>query len=247
MCTVSWLRRRDGHELFCNRDERHTRKVASPPAVRASGGVLYVAPADGDHGGSWVGVNEYGLTLCLLNRYDDGWRPAPGFDYRSRGLLLTDLMGCRSGAAVRERLARAGLQLYQPFDLLALCPGEPSLLATWTGRQVSFESEVEPLMPLVSSSFRRAEVAGGRRDLLTRMAADAGGITTDVLLDFHRSHEPEPGPRSVCVHREDAATVSFSRVRVTAHEVELTYRPQSPCSDAAAETVSLPRKSARPA
>ena len=43
----------------------------SDPRIGDVRGVSFVAPIDGDHGGSWIGVNQFGLTLCLLNRYDD--------------------------------------------------------------------------------------------------------------------------------------------------------------------------------
>src|SRR6185312_11981515 len=70
MCTVSWIHAREGYQLLCNRDERHTRRPAQAPTVRQNGGVRFIAPIDGEEGGSWIGVNEFGLTLCLLNRYD---------------------------------------------------------------------------------------------------------------------------------------------------------------------------------
>src|SRR3982751_1081178 len=76
MCTVSWIRTREGYQLLCNRDERHTRRPAQAPTVREDQGVQFIAPIDGDEGGSWIGVNQFGLTLCLLNRYDPQLVPA---------------------------------------------------------------------------------------------------------------------------------------------------------------------------
>src|SRR5262245_12838820 len=103
MCTVSWLHQRDGYILLCNRDERRTRKPASGPRI-AGGVVRYIAPVDGDHGGSWIGVNHLGLTLCLLNRYGK-WRAEPDRDYTSRGLLLTALLELEAQERVREQIA----------------------------------------------------------------------------------------------------------------------------------------------
>ena len=55
--------------LFFNRDERRTRRPAIPPAVHRKGDTRFIAPRDGDFGGSWLGVNEHGVSLCLLNGY----------------------------------------------------------------------------------------------------------------------------------------------------------------------------------
>ena len=243
MCTVSWLRHDAcGYELFCNRDERLTRKAASSPAVCVRSGVRYVAPVDGDFGGSWVGVNEFGLTLCLLNNYDE--RPAaPAPDQRSRGLLLTALMDCRSVAQVRARLSEASdLSHYRPFTMLVLAPGVPAFAARWADSRLTFEDN--PAMPLTSSSFDGGRVCEARKNLFRRMGAAGVGVSVEMLRLFHRSHEPARGPFSVCMHREDAATVSFSRVRVGERLVEFEYRSQSPCSDARPVNVVLPRAGA---
>jgi hypothetical protein len=240
MCTVSWLRSAGGYELFCNRDERHTRKLARPPGVRAARGVQFIAPTDGDHGGAWLGVNQFGLTLNLLNRYDD-LQPGGGRDYRSRGLLLNSLLDCQSLAEFAARIVRAQLARYRPFTLLALLPGEPAMLAHWDGRLRSIEHFAEAARPLVSSAYRPLAVAAARRQLFWRMAAAAGRLTPELCHDFHHSHAPERGPLSVCMHRADAATVSFSHIKVTERMIEFAYRGQAPCVEHDLSRVVLAR------
>jgi hypothetical protein len=66
MCTVSWVHQKDGYQLLSNRDEKHTRKPALAPSLRQQRQVRFLAPIDGDQGGSWIGVNQFGLSLCLL-------------------------------------------------------------------------------------------------------------------------------------------------------------------------------------
>jgi hypothetical protein len=229
MCTVSWLRRAGGYELFCNRDERHTRKAAGPPSLRETRGVRFVAPTDGDCGGSWIGVNEAGLTLCILNRYE-GVTSSARDDYRSRGLLLTDLMDCLSVSHARARLSDADLSSYRPFTLAALSAREPALLIHWTNNNITFDEDGDAWAPLTSSSYRPAEVTAARESVFRRMAEGAGAVTPELLEEFHRSHDAAGGASSVCMHREDAATVSFSRVRVSAEKIEFAYEPLSPCA-----------------
>jgi hypothetical protein len=51
-----------------------------------------------------------------------------------------------------------------------------------------------------------------------------------LLASYHSSHSQKGGAYSVCMHRADAATVSFSRIRVTPEQVEFHYTPGAPCA-----------------
>jgi uncharacterized protein with NRDE domain len=69
MCTVTWLMEADSYTVFFNRDELKTRSHALHPAIKEQNGVRYIAPVDLDGGGTWIGVNEFGLTCGLLNNH----------------------------------------------------------------------------------------------------------------------------------------------------------------------------------
>ncbi len=226
--------------LLCNRDERHTRKPAIGPRLGKVREVSFVAPVDGDHRGSWIGTNQFGLTLCLLNRYGE-WIPIPDRDYTSRGLLLTDLLDSSDSQHFRERLSDIELNRFQPFTMLALSVGEPALLINWTGTECTLQPDAEALMPLTSSSLKNSNLGIRRRELFAEMASQRTNLDLELLDEFHRSHLPERGPASVCMHRDDAATVSLSTVVVNPASVEFLYHPNSPCLRAPSENVLLER------
>ena len=240
MCTVSWLQQPDGYVLFCNRDERHTRRPASGPRVSSVRGVSFLAPVDGDHGGSWIGANQFGLTLSLLNRNGDG-SVEPRRTYISRGLLLTDLFDCRHGADVPVRLNDADLAAFRPFTMLALSTDEAPIVIDWDGHECAIDLQAEARLPLTSSSLRDPNIPELRRKLFAAMSLHRGNIDADVLRAFHQSHSPERGAASVCMHRDDAATVSLSIVTVRRDELEFVYHPSAPCVAADTETVVLGR------
>lgn len=50
-----------------------------------------------------------------------------------------------------------------------------------------------------------------------------------MLRSAHASHIPGPGPFSVWVHRENAATVSSTEISCEADELVMTYQPGNPC------------------
>ena len=235
MCTVSWFHHAEGYVLLCNRDERHSRKQARGPRVSRTRAVSFVAPVDGDHGGSWIGANQFGLTLCLLNRYGD-WTADPDRDYRSRGLLLRDLLDCRHSEDVSKRLKDIELDRFRPFSMLALARDEAPMLVEWNGDECATDLDTELRIPLTSSSLRDTNVLAVRRNVFAEMISQSGGLDAGLLRQFHGSHLPERGPYSVCMHRDDAATVSLSMVTVTRDTVSFVYHPNSPCRQAVAES-----------
>ena len=245
MCTVSWLRRPAGYVLLCNRDERHTRQPAASPRVGERHGISFIAPADGDHGGTWIGVNQFGLTLCLLNRYGDA-HSRTATTFTSRGLLLTELLDCEGGQQTYERVEASDLEQFQPFTMTILTANEAALVLDWTGRDCLVRQADESQTSLTSSSLQEPQIGERRREQFQKMLREAGNYDTvlddtERLWQFHRSHLPERGPYSVCMHREDAATVSLSAVTVTREVIEFVYHPGSPCVTAAVERVSLER------
>ena len=231
MCTVSWIAEEGGYQLFSNRDEKHARKPALPPAVREQRGIRFITPIDGDHGGSWIGVNQYGLSLCLLNLYQNEAISSGGaFEYTSRGLLLLRLIDCCSRAQTQSRIEQMNLARFQPFTLLALEAERPALLIRWTGKQRSIVNDDEAEMPLISSSHDLPGVISSRRQFLDHLLATSSKLSADLLQTFHTSHFPAASAYSPCMHRDDARTVSFSRVRVAGSGIEYFYHSHSPCT-----------------
>jgi hypothetical protein len=227
MCTVTWLFEKDGYQLFCNRDELNTRKPALPPTILTQDGVRFIAPEDGDHGGSWIAANEYGLSLCLLNRYSIETKTSSSFV--SRGLLIKGLADCRSIAEVLERIEKTSLAPYRPFAILLLEPGAKAIAIEWTGRQAWTELTGPRSLPLTSSSYDTTAVNRSRRVAFYRLAHNANQLDSSTLYRFHSGHSPARGPHSVCMHRSAARTVSFSWVKFRGGLLEFSYFGDSPC------------------
>ena len=236
MCTASWRFGEGGYELFFNRDESVRRGRARAPEVVDLGGVRGLAPTDADAGGTWLGVNEHGLALALLNAWDLRVDPrAP----RSRGLLVRDLLACANAAQALARLAREDLAHYRGFTLLALAPEEGASVRLWDGRELV----VRPAeRPLASSSLDGGRARSERQALFERLTLGAAEPARATLARFHASHEPERGPWSPCMHRAEAATVSASQVRVTPREIALRYADGPPCASPFGDWLTLPRR-----
>lgn len=242
MCTVTWILEKNGYQIFFNRDELKTRRMALPPQVAIRRGVQYIAPTDADAGGTWLAVNEFGLSVGMLNYYHpEAGNALPGKEYISRGLLLKSLIDSATRAEAIRRLQREDPGNYRSFILVIWEPGKTVAACTYDGSYRPAMVEENPAIPLTSSSFSTGKVIEKRRSLFREMASSLPQIDARSLTAFHQSHLPGAGPYSVCMHREDAQTVSFSRVIVTAQKVEFLYAPGSPCRKSFLPPVSLPR------
>jgi hypothetical protein len=237
MCTVTWRREGSRFEVFFNRDELQTRPPARPPIVAFAAPYRYVAPIDGGAGGSWLAVNEKGLVVGILNFYDGQAAPPPARP-RSRGQLVLDQMAHASVEYLRRAFRTADLAAYPSFILVALDPAA-SALFHWDGRWLREDSPAEPHRPLTTSSFDTAAVVAARR---ARYAALVGAGEPDAasLERFHRDRDPRGDAYSVWMEREDARTVSFSRVLVDDRAVVFCYREREGTVEHRAE---LPRSS----
>ena len=124
---------------------------------------------------------------------------------------------------------------FRPFLLLAVSPSEARLW-TWDGIELVMS---EPDLPLTSSSFRSDEVTAARRRAFRKL----GDLTPEKLAEFHSGHDPERPEFSVRMRRDDARTVSQSRIDVGGEGVTFTYRPEPDDSLAVGEEmiVTIPR------
>ncbi|MEQ1885898.1 MAG: NRDE family protein [Bryobacteraceae bacterium] len=239
---MSWLWREDGYELFANRDELRTRGAARPPAIHERSGVSYIAPTDADFGGTWIATNHFGVSFCLLNRP----RRRDYGNARSRGMLVLDLAAEPTVQAAVEQVKQEDLRQYPPFALAVLGPAQEPLVLEWDGDEPRVDHVEKPPYLLTSSSFDPGGVAQNR----TRQFVEVRGVAFDAgsraeLMALHGSHAPEAGPYSVCMHRDDAETVSFSHVVVAGDRITFSYTSAAPCQQVTPIVTRLPLASGK--
>lgn len=243
MCTVSWLSRppsRGGYDVFFNRDEQPSRSARGPRCSTA-GGVAYLAPRDVEAGGTWIAVNAFGVTVSMTNQYPQP-APAPPADPVSRGLLLASLVDAASLADVAQRVGRLRLERYRPFAIAAFEPGGPPMSLRWDGSALTTERHPEPGLVITSSGAIPPRLEETRRAVFAE-ATERNGMTAATLAGVHRSHRPERGPLSVCMHRPEAATVSYCHITVdqAPGDIVFCYAPGPPCTTPVEAPLSLAR------
>jgi hypothetical protein len=221
MCTVSVVRAGSGFRVVCNRDEQLVRPAALPPSVRRIGGRAALWPLDPMSGGTWIGVNDAGITMFVLNR-----TVAPAASGRSaatsRGTLVPELLRHRRIEDVMRAAADLPLQRYEPFTLVAVSRST-AVWMTHPGGHPTFQSAPvsQPLL-FTSSSLGDDIVTPPRRQLFARLV-ERSATPLGGQLAFHRHTWPDRPNISVQMARRDAATVSRTLVDVTSDRIVMRY------------------------
>ena len=203
--------------IAANRDEHYDRPSAPPSVFQTTPKII--SGRDLRAGGTWLGFNEHGLLVAILNRHlnDD---PPPLPSARSRGALCMDLLMQNSStdgsAFLREHRVR-----YNPFTVLFADPR--AAYVAHNEEQTVFTQKLDPGLhvfssaadfELHSSKARRAEALFAEvKDRVPLLGCDLPvsiralqGVLADHSLPAASTN---PGD-AICVHRESSGTVSSS-------------------------------------
>lgn len=229
MCSLSFLPRSDGPFLAMNRDERRTRPQAHPPALVLCGSLAAIHPSE-PGGGTWMGVNERGLAFALLN-----WNSCPDPHMpilESRGRLIPLLLKGSGPCEAAAILEGCDLTRTKPFRLIMTFPRELHLSEwMWDGAALASRSHAWVRRHWFSSGFDEAGASRLRGSAARSAESDPDAETREWILRIHRSHIPEPSAYSICMHREDALTVSLTTIDFTESRVSMGYHDGPPCLD----------------
>ena len=227
MCTLTFIPKSSGYLLGMNRDESVRREKSQWPLVLEERGVAVAYPREGSTGGTWIATNSSGITLALLNQNRG---PSAGPKLRSRGFVIPSLVHSPSMKELVEGFHQLDLNGMMPFLLVAFFPKE-KMIAEW-----KWDSSFLQLRPFtwrqrnwfssgISDSIATQVRGAFLQDAVRRR--DAG--SADWLRRVHASHAPVRGSFSVCVHRPEAESVSYTEIEHTATQTRLYYHAGRPC------------------
>jgi len=117
MCTLV-IFRRPRHRwpvlIGANRDEMVDR-LSKPPGRHWPDRPEVIAGLDMLAGGSWLGINDWGVAAAVLNRHGS-LGPSP--DRRSRGELVLEALDHADATAAAEALSDLDPEAYRTFNLI---------------------------------------------------------------------------------------------------------------------------------
>ena len=185
-----------------NRDEKRDRFAALPPKIVEFENHRVLFPRE-PTGGTWISANDAGVCLALINWHRIKREPNNGV--RTRGEVIRKLAGISTSDEISAAVKKLALR-----KLIRKHSWEPH---HW-----------------FSSSFDEATAEATRARVCAALPDESAKQDVKWLRRLHRSHEPERGPFSICMHRPDAATVSYTEVAVSGRSVVMCYKHGPPCS-----------------
>jgi uncharacterized protein with NRDE domain len=240
MCTLAiYFRMFERYPVVvaANRDESTTRPALPPTTLSETPHI--VGGKDLRAGGTWLGINQYGVIAGLLNRRADKVEP----DARSRGLLCLDALRCRTAKEAAAMVQAERGSDYNGFNLLIASRIEAFVAYNRAGGGIEVQSLAAGLhlltnldlndfeCPRISRSHRRfAELAENGDFARDPVAARAE--LARLLADHSTQLDPRSGrPNSLCLHLGAYGTVSSSLIFMGAatDQVHHFFAPGPPC------------------
>lgn len=221
MCTVSVVPLANGFRVVCNRDERRTRARASGPIIHTGAGTTSLWPVDPLSGGTWIGVNDVGLALVLLNRGNRGARPTIPQPL-SRGTIIPPLLEKPSVQAAMDAISRLDALRFEPYTLVALQREQGFSITTDAPRPTIRSLDLSHPLFFTSSSLGDELAARWRAPLFATLV-ECGANTLEGQATFHRHRWNDRPELSVRMARSDAATVSITTIDVSDRRIHMRY------------------------
>jgi hypothetical protein len=235
MCTVTFVPKTDGFLLAMNRDDAYSRAETTPPLVHTLDDSRALFPSE-INGGTWIAANDSGLAFCLLN-----WnRPVLAAKTRSRGEIIPAIAHATSLEQLAVLMHQVPSDGLHPFRLIAFSLPEQSI-REWRvharPETIDFPWEYRHWF---SSGVGDDEAAKRRQKICAEALTQPDALSSSWVRRLHQSHGAEPGPYSICVHRETGGTLSYTEVETAATEVTMRYSPTSACKNQPMPSLRLP-------
>lgn len=217
-----------------NREEFYDRPAQAPRIQ--PGRPRVVCGTDRKAGGTWFGVNQYGLVAAVAN----GFKKTMPAEPRSRGLLCRELLSCADAREATD-YAVSELRSGAYAGVYLLCADANSAAVIHGSDKVTVTPVTPGLHLLTNSGFdnphdERQQYA---RRLLTLQRLDSSVAFLAVASRAFSRKADGPNRRGLIVNSEDYGTVSSSLLAL-ANKVQNAvyhYAPGSP-SDVAYDDYS---------
>jgi hypothetical protein len=241
MCTVSFVPKSSGFYLAMNRDEKLARFTALPPIIANFDSHRTVFPRE-PNGGTWIAANDTGVCVALINWHTIKREPARSI--ASRGQVVRAMVAKSSLDEVDRALYGLPLNKLRPFRLIAIVPSAKKVMEWhWDLDQLSSRKRAWAKRHWFSSGFDEVTTQLKREQVCKSASRQNSAGELDWMRRLHRSHLPTRGAFSICMHRSDAATVSYTEVVVSGRHATMRYKSGPSCSRAAmaVKTMALAR------
>jgi len=148
----------------------------------------------------------------------------------SRGEIVRSALAAEAISEADEILREMPLSRVNPFRLMGFFPASREIIEwRWNLKQLEPHHHGWETNTWISSRFDEPGAQQSRGETFADALRQRSAGHLDWLRRLHRSHKPAWGPYSTCMHRDDAATVSYTEVIVSSQQAKMHYHAGAPC------------------
>jgi hypothetical protein len=176
-------------------------------------------------------VNDLAIALALLNWND--MRPSVLETTRhSRGQLIPALLSAGSSAELQSILNSLNLKGMLPFCLVGVFPSE-KVIREWRWDSVRTSSCIRAWgsRHWFSSSLSDKRAERSRGAVCRAAMNEADARSAPWLRRLHGSHAGGADPFSLCVHRPDMETLSYTEIYCKSTGIHVGHSIGNPCAN----------------
>jgi len=224
MCTMSLFRDQQTLIVTMNRDEARLRTEAGLKQQQL-GNIQVLYPVDGLAGGTWFGLNDSGVVMALLNRYQD-----PQIEgAETRGAIIPLALAKGDYSDVLEHLNGSDFSRFNPFDLFVIGIDNSDHFS-WNGQQVTVTKRSENALLFSSSSLNTELVLDKRQarfEQWLKQQPEQIWHAPQILQQLHLYQDPLDPSDSVLMDRLNTHSKSICQVHLQADQCRFSYYPEA--------------------
>lgn len=220
MCTVSFIPCPDTVFITSNRDEKHTRCRATPPAIYYYKNASLLFPKDKDSGGTWIAAKQNGDVAVLLNGAFQLHVAAKSYR-KSRGLVLLDVLRNEDPSTFFSDYNCEGIE---PFTLI-LYSNKKLNECRWNGAKKFLKPlPVQQSYIWSSATLYTTEATNKRKSWFDEWQMINWRPTQNDIIHFHRFTGDGNKSNDLFMNRDDETlTVSITSIAINDKKISMTY------------------------
>ena len=225
MCTVSYIKHRNGFSLTSNRDEQSTRPTLEPQVYDELHQIL-VYPKDEIAGGTWIATSDKNISVCLLNgAFKNHKRQTPYA--KSRGMVLKERFQYNDNQSFIDEVLLLNVE---PFTLLMIDHQDLSdidfKVLVWDGNQkhVSIVNTNEPHI-WASATLYNDKQRQMRQEWFKKFVDEHEVFPTDEIIKFHSGSFTDDKSEDMVMQRNhELKTLSISQINIHEYSKHFIYK-----------------------
>jgi hypothetical protein len=210
MCTVVFIPGEKEVYFGSLRDESPKRPRAAKPEISEVNGISFLSPKDPMAGGTWIGVNNTGNVIILLNgAFENHQRKS--YYRKSRGLIVSELLLSKVPVIEWNLI---DMEDIEPFTLIVWSDNNLFQLV-WDGRE-RYRIHLDETLPYIwsSATLYNMDAKAKREELFQNWIAMSPPVSKLSVLNFFKAYSDNEN--GFMMNRQEITkTLSFSFIELS--------------------------------